>query len=644
MPAKQTDFIASAIRDAFQPPFRGEIWEFAGTLNLQAGYAKQGLFDINSAPWVKEPFEAIRDPRVRVVSIQAGVQCLKSFIEDATIPYLILHDPGDCLLLLDTDPKALKYCSSRLMPLIRSVPEIQRLLQDVDTHEKTKTKIAFHGMNLVVGGLNEGNCQSLTYRYVIVDEAWMGRANGLLRQARMRTTQYEDTSKFLSVGQGGICDEDADTLHKETDQRELHFRCPFCQFAQPFDISRLRGEDHPKKELRGTYSGLSWDKNEKTKPVGKWNMDAVWRSAHIRCYQCDARTEDRPEVRRQLCDSYHFIPTNPSAPKEMVGFHWPQAASPRISLGLLATEYLKAKIAADELGYRLPLQEFYMKRWGLTWSEDSADEYRIVVQEPYDIHSDWPEEAYRVLIADCQRDLAKFYVSVFAIAADGEARELARQTCVSFDAIAEVQGLWKVKDQHVFLDAGYEMTKVLAECVRRGHAGKIKISGRLVDVWLCWTGLKGSGYELFTHVRKVKGGEIKESRIYSQRKLFDVHAGKGKSGTRAPWYEWSNLHAKDLLRPRRDGEPNVPKLRFLPDTLPNSDVYSHFAQMRSERREEKFANGKKSARWVLIKESRPNHEWDKCAMLMAIMAILGIVGPVEMNDETDQGKNTSGSN
>jgi len=645
VPAKPTDFLASAIRDAWQPPFRGEIYEFAGGLNLQAGYSVKGQFDINSAPWLIEPFEAIRDPRVRMVSIQAGVQTLKSLIEDITIPYWILHDAGDCLFLLDTDPKALKYCSSRLMPLIRSVPEIQRLLQDVDLHDKTKTKIAFHAMNLVVGGLNEGNCQSLTYRYVIVDEAWMARANGLLRQARMRTTQYEDTSKFLCIGQGGICDEDADTLHKETDQRELHFRCPFCQFAQPFDISRLRGEDHPKADLRGTYSGLSWDTNETTKPGGaRWDMDAVWRSAHIRCYQCDARIEDRPEVRRQLCDSYHFKPTNPGAPKEFVGFHWPQAASPRISIGLLVTEYLKAKIAAADLGYRLPLQEFYMKRWGLSWSEDSADEYRAVKHEPYDIYSDWPEEAYRVVIADCQRDLAKFYVSVFAVALSGEARELAREMCTSFDEIAAVQAKWKVKDQRVFLDCGYKMNDVLAECVRRGHIGTIKEGGRTVKRWLCWTGLKGSGREMFFHTRKVKGGEVKEWRIYSQRQNFDVHAGIGKRSTRAQWYEWSNLHAKDLLRPRRDGDANVPKLRFLPDTLPNSDVYSHFAQMRSERREEKFANGKKSAIWVLVKESRPNHEWDKAAMLMAFMAIVGIVGPAEASDERNEDQNSPSQN
>jgi Phage terminase large subunit (GpA) len=633
-------FLADSIRSAWLPPFRGQIYEFAAGLDLQAGYSVKGFFDIRSAPWLIEPFEAIRDPRVRVVSIQAGVQTLKSLVEDITIPYWILHDPGDCLFLLDTDPKALKYCSSRLMPLIRSVPEIQRLLLDVDLHDKTKTKIAFHAMNLVVGGLNEGNCQSLSYRYVILDEAWMARANGLLRQAIYRTTQYQDTSKVLVVGQGGMEDEDADSLHKDTDQRELHFRCPFCAFAQPFDISRLRGEDHPRSELRGTYSGLSWDRNDTTRPSGRWNWEAVGRSAHIRCYQCDARIEDRPEVRRQLCDSYHFKPTNPGAPKELVGFHWPQAASPRIALGKLAVTYLKAKIQADELGYRLPLQEFYQKNWGLTWADDSATEHRAISHEPYDVRSEWPEEAHRCLIADCQRDLAKFFVSVFAVALSGEARELARVTCASFDEIAKVQEEWKVKDQHTFLDCGYEMTKVLAECVKRGHVGKIKIGGRVVSAWLCWTGMKGSGQEMFVHTHP--GTDAKEWRIYSQRKFYDVNAGTAMRGTRAPWYEWSNLHAKDLLRPRRDGDPNVPKLRFLADTLPNNDPWSHFAQMRSERREEKFANGKKSARWVLIKESRPNHEWDKAAMLMAFMALVGIVGPAEGCDERDQNRDDSG--
>src|SRR5205814_5916246 len=117
--------------------------------------------------------------------------------------------------------------------------------------------------------------------------------------------------------------------------------------------------------------------------------------------------------------------------------------------------------------------------------------------------------------------------------------------------------------------------------------------------------------------------------------FFDVNAGIGMRTVRAPFYEWSNLFSKDLLRPRRDGDANVPKLRFLPDTLPSSDPWSHFCQLRSEKREETFTNGKKRACWVPIKQGRPNHWWDVCAMLMVFLCLVGIVGPPEAPDETE---------
>lgn len=626
-----TEFLAETVRGAWLPPFRGEIYEFANCLNLQAGYAVKGFFDIATAKHLVEPFQAIRDPRVRLISIQGGVQTLKSFLEDATIPYWILHDPGDTLFLLDTDPKALRYCSSRLMPLIRSVPEIQRLLLNVDTHDKTKTTIKFHAMKLDCGGLNEGNCQTLSYRYVIVDEAWMSRASGLLRQAMYRVTQYRDTSKCLIIGQGGFEDEDADEIHKETDMRVLCFRCPFCGVSQKYELARLRGEEFPNRALRGTYSGLSWDTNEKTRPAGKWNFEEAGRSAHIRCHECDARIEDRPEVRRQLNDSHHYTVTNPRAPIEKAGFWWPRIASMRIPFADLVIKYLQAKVAADELGYMLELQEFYQKDWGVTWSENMAVHHRPVVSEPYDIKSEWKEEAHRTLIVDCQRDLEKFFYSVFAMSMSGEARELARGTAHSFDELAMIQTEHKVKDQLVFLDCGFEMTRVLRECVLRGHVGQVRVGQQLRKVWLCWTGLKGSGESTFLHVHSKT--KIKEQRIYSPRKWYDTSVGTDQRSPRAPYVEFSNLHCKDLLRARRDQDEGVPKLRFLPDTLPNSDPWSHFAQMRSERRKEEFRNGKKTAIWELVKHGRPNHQWDICSMLMCVQALLGIIGNAEAEAE-----------
>jgi len=183
------------------------------------------------------------------------------------------------------------------------------------------------------------------------------------------------------------------------------------------------------------------------------------------------------------------------------------------------------------------------------------------------------------------------------------------------------------------------MTRVLRECVRHGHVGKVRVGSSTKKIWLCWTGMKGSGTEMFKHTRWVKhkgqaATPLLDWRIYSELKYYDVDAGVKKSkGPRAPWYEWSNLHCKDLLRPRRDGDPTLPKFRTLPDVLPNSDPWSYFAQMRSERRKEEYTNGKKRAIWQLIKESRPNHYWDLAAMCMAFMAIVGVIGAPDSVEE-----------
>src|SRR6266496_2783013 len=96
-------FLAETISSAWLQPYRGEIW---GTgIHLGPGYAVRGQFNIESAAWLKEPLQAIRDPAVRLVSIQGAVQTCKSLLADLTVPFWILNDCGDCLWLLETDHK-----------------------------------------------------------------------------------------------------------------------------------------------------------------------------------------------------------------------------------------------------------------------------------------------------------------------------------------------------------------------------------------------------------------------------------------------------------------------------------------------------------------------------------------------------------
>jgi hypothetical protein len=642
--------IRESVEAGLYQPFRGEIYEYSAKLDLQHGYAVKGLFDINTARHLIEPLQAIRHSGVRVVSVTAAVQTLKSLIADLCVPYWVEHDPGDTLWLLEDDPKARRY-AERALSLLRSVPEIAAMLKGVDRHDATKTEIKLQQMKILMCGLNTGNVQSLSWKNVILDEKWMHAFDGLIRQAMDRTKQYPDTKKIILLGQGGVEDDDADQEHKKTDQRVLHYSCTECGAYQPFELSRQRPENFLVPELRGKYAGLSWDTNDVTRPGGRWDFPKVAKTAHHCCYYCGARILDTPDVRRRLNDSYAYFPAGtadgvkieaggrykkkgelpmPYPFPEAVGFQWPAEASMRVSFAELVVKYLRAKVAAEELAYRLPLQEFIQKDRGETWSDLVEGEHRTIVHEAYDVAKAWPEEAYRPMIVDCQRDLKKFHVSVYAVSLEGESRELERKTVGSWSDLEDIQKKWGVKDQQVFVDCGYQMTAVLRVCVKHGHLGQVRVAGKLRKMWLCWTGIKGSGQELFLHKKAVvnKGTrtELKEFKIFSEDKFYDTNVGTKNRAPRARWFEWSNLHCKDLLRARRDQDAGVPKFLTLPDPLPATDQNSVFAQMRSEARKEEWTPRGKRAIWLLVKETRPNHEWDKGGMLMAFMGKVGIIG------------------
>jgi hypothetical protein len=638
------DYLADLLTPAFAPAFRGSVIEYAQQVDLQGHYSVKGQLNLSTLRHLYGPLEAFRDPAVRLISIQGAVQTTKSLILDLIGLFIIEHEPGDLIWYLETDPKAKLYADERLMALIKSKPEISAMLEEIDRDDKTKTKIKFGPMTIQLCGLNITNTQTLSWRFVFIDEAWAARANGLIRHAMDRTKQYPDTHKIILVGQGGWEGDDFDSIHKTTDQRVLEYACPQCGYYQPFELSKLRGDNHPVEKLRGTYAGLSWDTNDTTKPAGRWDFDKVGRTAHHRCYLCDFRIDDTPEMRRKLNDSYRYRATNPGAEVSKVGFQWPGEASMRVKFSDLTVKYLRAKTAQDELSYRLPMQEYYQKDRGLTWTENAETEYKAVSLVPYDIHSEWSEEVHRFIIADCQQGLVKFHVGVFAVSAAGESRELARETVDSFDAIAKLQEAWKVHDQRVFLDCGYQMTEVLRECHRRGHEGWKTIGGRKVRLWLCWTGLKGSAQETFAHPIMVWDKRAKtyvragtEQRIYSPEKWYHVStnaADNSKRVLRVRYYEFSNLHCKDLLRARRDADPGAPRFLFLPDTLPKEDAWSHWAQMRSEHR---VARPGGKPMWEPISKSnpKPNHECDKGSMLMAVQAIFGVIGNPEAVEATD---------
>ena len=55
---------------------------------------------------------------------------------------------------------------------------------------------------------------------------------------------------------------------------------------------------------------------------GIYDFRKVRATTYMRCAYCQAMFEDRDDVRRDLNARSRFVPQNPNAATEYVGFHW----------------------------------------------------------------------------------------------------------------------------------------------------------------------------------------------------------------------------------------------------------------------------------------------------------------------------------
>lgn len=675
------DYLSESLTAGWELPFRGEIYEYGRTIDLKNGYAVKGNFEVEKSRYLIEPFKALRDPHVRQVHVRKAVRVGGSLIADIFVCFVIRWDPGELLWLFQDDDIIKKYIGTRFIPgCLKRAPGILDMLADGGRNSLQLTQFTLPLMSVMIGGLNEGNVQSLGRRYVIIDEAWMSKQSGLISQAISRTDDYPYTSKVLIVGQAGTEGDDEDFQWKRSDQRELQFKCPHCGHPQPYEFSRKRDD--------GSWAGMKWDTNDITCPNGRWNYDRVAQTARYECFKCRKRIEDGPITRRQLNDSQHYQATRTDGESSIVGFHIPQEANSDISFGSLVKKYLFAKEQDNNHGYRVPLELWYQKYRAIPWNPNLTMDVKRAIYEPYDVAGEWGEEAYRFLFVDCQKDFKEFWYIARAVSLTGESRQLARGKLENWDEVAKTQRQWKIKDQMVFVDGGYEQTRCAMECVKHGHVGKVQVGRETRKIWFCWTLLKGSGLETFTHEDEKTG--IKDQRIYSRLDWIDPNIGKktghsplaataappepspcpegegphpagtasaesgGQRGpgrepaaalaspggqgrdkaaavvrvpvaARVPYYVWSNLHVKDILRRHRD-QDHAPKFLSLPDEAPQSDVWSYTSQMNSELRDQVYDDrGRKTSIWRPIPR-RPNHWWDCEAMFIAVCAIVGIIG------------------
>lgn len=476
-------------REAWRPPDRRPVWEWAEEHIKAIPYSPlPGRFRVANSPMLREVVEAIVDPRTRLVSIVASVQSSKSTAAEIALCYIISNLPGPTLWLDQTDDDAKDQSEGRLQKLFEECPPVRSLFPSNPNKKRNATIHFANGMTLwMAGAHNKSNLQRRSIRWLIGDETWRW-PQGHMAEAEARVTAFGWLGKCIFLSQGGFAGDDTHRKHETTDMREWQFCCPACGTRQPYLWRNVRWENTTPNEQ------------------GEPNYREVRDTARLLCSHCGEEFEDTDEMRRKLNAGSAFVPMNPHAARENVGFHWNALAT--MSWGHLAELYLRAK-AASQKGDDSLLQQFYQKRLGLAWDEFTEDFTIEQSVSDYLMGEHWPEEALikgiplRVMTVDVQQ--GHFYVVIRAWAANGGSRLIHCEKTYTWETLRGVQQMHGVYDGLVFLDCGYATFDVYSKCAEYG-----------------WIALMGDRRSTYSH--RAKGGKTVE-RYYSPKRRVSAQNG-----------------------------------------------------------------------------------------------------------------------
>lgn len=584
--------LSSILRDAWTPADRREPWRWCEDYIKSIPYSPlPGPFRSENSPWIREVMEAIVDPKIRLVSIIAAVQSSKTTSPELTLCYIIANLPGPCLWLDQTDEDAKDESESRLQKLFESCEPVKKLFPKNKNKQRNCTIHFSNGMTLwLLGAYNKTNLQRRSIRWLFEDETWRWPV-GHMAEAEARTTAFGWLGKCVFMSQGGEENDDTHRKFETTDMREWHYKCPKCGKYIPYKWENIEWDDDCKDEN------------------GEYDFSKINHSTALKCPECGEYFEDSDRMRRILNKGGKFIALNQNASKENVGFHWNALAS--MSWGKLAELYLRAKIAARK-GDSSLLQQFYQKRLALAWRE-FAEDYRLeIASGSYNSGDVWDEEAgfnklgeiiappfaeneviapLRIMSVDVQMNC--FYLVVRAWSIDGSSRLLWHEKVLTWEDIEEIQKRFKILDNLVFVDAGYNSFEVYKQCGKRN-----------------WIALMGDNRANFFH-RLPNGKTV--LRFYSPVKHIFI-----SRYVKCRMHFWSNLNVKDTLaRIRRNQNPSDGATWEVPTDI--SEDY--LKQMGSEHRI------KKGNSWIWEQiGNRPNHYLDCEAMNCAGALMLKIVG------------------
>ena len=304
-----------------------ETWADANRV-LPPGTAIPGPWRTSITPYLRGPMAAVTDPRIRTIVFVSGSQMGKTEFQLNTIGYTMDVDASPMLFFSASQDLAESVASSRLMPMLRSVPSLWDKLDKRKTHSKVCEKF-IGGQRL--GFATSGSAIALSshpVRVALVDELdlmavipGMGSVMGL---ARARLATYPD-SKLIVCSTPSV--DGASPIVTEWEHgtaARWEWPCPECS---AFFVA--------------AYNLLEWG--------GKCTSAEAKKRARLRCPHCAALIEDK---HRTAMNAKGRWTITGDAESECASFWVSGLCSPFVSFGDSAQQWLEAYASGEHESMR----------------------------------------------------------------------------------------------------------------------------------------------------------------------------------------------------------------------------------------------------------------------------------------------------
>lgn len=364
--------ISPAVRN-FKPPEDLTVAEWADKYRRLSpeSSAEAGPWRTSRTPYLREPMEAITDPKLYKIVMVAASQVGKSEFILNTIGYIIDQDPGSILFVQPTLDDAKKFSRLRVAPMIRDSKRLRAKVSDVKSKDSGNTILqkTFPGGMLTITGSNSASALASTpARYIFGDERdrWATSAGtegdpwalAEARQATFYNRKAIEVSTPTIKGASNI----ENSYYQGTQERWCH-QCPECGEYGEIIFDRIHFHNTVTK-VRG-------------KKTYKINGPITWACPHCGCLN----TEE--VMRRQPAK---WIADNPDAYATGVRSFWLNAfSSPWTPWEKIVLKFLQAKDDAQKL------KVVYNTLLGELWEDrgDLADEDTMLARrEDYGTNAD----------------------------------------------------------------------------------------------------------------------------------------------------------------------------------------------------------------------------------------------------------------